>query len=72
MIIGYSGNNQPMKAVGIIGIILIAVFVIVMLMTFAFHLIVFLHSSSLRETRLYRSLDRNEIASGILEQAWTI
>jgi|1185.fasta_scaffold1094311_1 hypothetical protein len=71
MIIGYSGYNQPMKAVGIIGIILIAVFVIVMLMTFAFHLIVFKLLLVTRETSI-SNLDRNEIASGILEQAWTI
>lgn len=71
MIIGYSGNNQPMKAVGIIGIILIAVFVIVMLMTFAFHLIVFKLLLITRDMAISK-LDRNEIASGILEQAWTI
>jgi|GEM_PF-3179132 hypothetical protein len=71
MIIGYSGYNQPMKAVGIIGIILIAVFVIVMLMTFAFHLIVFKLLLVTRDTAI-SNLDRNEIASGILEQAWTI
>jgi len=71
MIIGYSGYNQPMKAVGIIGIILIAVFVIVMLMTFAFHLIVFKLLLVTRDTSI-SNLDRNEIASGILEQAWTI
>ena len=41
MMIGYPGNNLLMKAVGIIGIILIVVFVIVMLMTFAFHVVVF-------------------------------
>jgi hypothetical protein len=71
MIIRYSGYNQPMKAVGIIGIILIAVFVIVMLMTFAFHLIVFKLLLVTRDTAI-SNLDRNEIASGILEQAWTI
>lgn len=71
MIIGYSGYNQPMKAVGIIGIILIAVFVIVMLMTFAFHLIVFKLLLVTRDTSI-SNLDRNEIASGILEQALTI
>jgi hypothetical protein len=71
MIIGYSGYNQPMKAVGIIGIILIAVFVIVMLMTFAFHLIVFKLLLVTRDTAI-SNLDRNEFASGILEQAWTI
>jgi hypothetical protein len=71
MIIGYSGYYQPMKAVGIIGIILIAVFVIVMLMTFAFHLIVFKLLLVTRDTAI-SNLDINGIASGILEQAWTI
>ena len=51
-----------MKAVGIIGIILIAVFVIVMLMTFAFHLIVFKLLLVTRDTAI-SNLDRNEIAS---------
>lgn len=71
MMIGYPGNNLLMKAVGIIGIILIVVFVIVMLMTFAFHVVVF---KLLLITRDAATIDpdRNEIAGGLLEQAWTV
>jgi hypothetical protein len=60
-----------MKAVGIIGIILIVVFVMVMLMTFAFHIVVF---KLLLITRDAATIDsaRNEIATGMLEQAWTV
>ena len=70
MIIGYSGNNQPMNinyrhntyrclCNSYVNDI-------------AFHLIVFNLAPHYARTPAISKLDRNEIASGILEQAWTI
>jgi hypothetical protein len=60
-----------MKAVGIISIILLAVFVIVIFMTFALHVVVFKLLLITRDAATMGS-DRNEIAGGMLEQAWSV
>jgi hypothetical protein len=69
--ISYSGNNLHMKAVGIIAIILIAVFVIVMLMTFAFHIIVF-RMMLIIPNSTKADLDKSRFIDATLQQAWIV
>ncbi len=60
-----------MKAVGIIAIILIAVFVIVMLMTFAFHIIVF-RMMLIIPNSTKADLDKSGFIDATLQQAWIV
>jgi hypothetical protein len=60
-----------MRAVGIIAIILIAVFVIVMLMTFAFHLIVF-RMMLIIPNSAKADLDKSGFIDATLQQAWIV
>jgi hypothetical protein len=69
--INYSGNNLAMKAVGIIAIILIAVFVIVMLMTFVFHIIVFSRMLIIPNSTK-ADLDKSGFIGATLQQAWIV
>lgn len=69
--INYSGNNLAMKAVGIIAIILIAVFVIVMLMTFVFHIIVFSRMLIIPNSTK-ADLDKSGFIGATLQQVWIV
>lgn len=60
-----------MKAVGIIAIILIAVFVIVMLMTFAFHIIVF-RMMLIFPNSTKADLAKSGFIEATLQQAWIV
>jgi hypothetical protein len=60
-----------MKAVAIIGLILIAVFVMVMLMTFVFHLIVFRLILAIPNAAKV-DLGKNEIGGAMLLQTWVV
>lgn len=68
--VNYWINNQSMNSTAIIGIILIAVFVIVMLLTFVFHVLVF---KALLIIRNIPEIDNygNELARPVLNQMWT-
>ncbi len=59
-----------MNSTAIIGIILIAVFVIVMLLTFVFHVVVFKALLIVRDIPKI-SMDGNELARTVVVQTWT-
>ena len=61
-----------MKAVGIIGIILIAVFVIVMLMTFVFHVIVFRMIMLIIPNSTKADLHKSGFIDTTLLKAWIV
>ncbi|HEY7082692.1 MAG TPA: hypothetical protein VH500_23625 [Nitrososphaeraceae archaeon] len=59
-----------MNSTAVIGIILIAVFVIVMLLTFVFHVLVFKALLIIRDIPTVDTY-RNEPARTVLDQTWT-
>jgi hypothetical protein len=70
MMVNYCSSNQYMNSTAIIGIILIAVFVIVMLLTFVFHVLVFKALLTIQDVPKFHTYG-NTIANTMLDQTWT-